>query len=230
MTIIKLNIPCVWGGTLAGILLRNQSSTLKSTTKIVGIHGWLDNLHSLLPLAQKLIDHHPSKFFQSRSETLDSCFTTDYEIYLYDRAGHGFSSHLPKGSDYSNAHNLQDLRQVIQSRWLLFLLECLFTDWLIARFLLALGWKDDKLSIIGHSYGAMLGMVVSGKSIWLVKKSSFISISMLPVIRLKCRAWWQLMHWFELMFPWTSSGKRSELGWIPISIIYELHRRIISRN
>lgn len=25
----------------------------------------------------------------------------------------------------------------------------------------ALGWKDDKLSIIGHSYGAMLGMVVS---------------------------------------------------------------------
>ena len=43
----------------------------------------------------------------------------DYEIYLYDRAGHGFSSHIPKGFEYSIAQNLQDLRAVIQSRDLL---------------------------------------------------------------------------------------------------------------
>ncbi len=39
----------------------------------------------------------------------------DYEIYLYDRAGHGFSSHLPKGFDCSDSHNQQDLRNIIQS-------------------------------------------------------------------------------------------------------------------
>lgn len=59
----KINIPCVWGGHLAGILLKNQTvTTLKQTTKkIVGVHGWLDNVNSLLPLAEKLIDRHPSK-------------------------------------------------------------------------------------------------------------------------------------------------------------------------
>ena len=39
----------------------------------------------------------------------------DYEIYLYDRAGHGFSSHLPKGMDYSYGYNLRDLRIITQS-------------------------------------------------------------------------------------------------------------------
>ena len=42
-------------------------------------------------------------------------FRIDYEIYLYDRAGHGFSSHLPKGFEYSRAHDLHDLRHIIQS-------------------------------------------------------------------------------------------------------------------
>ncbi len=42
-------------------------------------------------------------------------FFIDYEIYLYDRAGHGFSSHIPKGFEYSAAHNLQDLRTILQS-------------------------------------------------------------------------------------------------------------------
>ena len=41
----------------------------------------------------------------------------DYEILLYDRAGHGFSSHLPKGSDYSYSSNLQDLRTIIRSKF-----------------------------------------------------------------------------------------------------------------
>jgi len=57
--ITKLNIPCVWGGELAGILLKNHTTAV--TKKIVGIHGWLDNLNSLLPLAEKLVDRHPGK-------------------------------------------------------------------------------------------------------------------------------------------------------------------------
>ncbi|CAF0878520.1 unnamed protein product [Rotaria sordida] len=114
--VTKLNIPCVWGGHLAGILLKNHAaaSVKTPTTKIIGIHGWLDNLNSLLPLAERLIDRHPN-----------------YEIYLYDRAGHGFSSHLPKGSDYSHAYSLRDLRTVVQG----------------------LGWNKEKFSLIGHSYG-----------------------------------------------------------------------------
>ncbi|CAF4452760.1 unnamed protein product [Rotaria sp. Silwood2] len=115
--ITKLNIPCVWGGHLAGILLKNRAavSVTKPTMKIIGIHGWLDNLNSLLPLAERLVDRH-----------------SNYEIYLYDRSGHGFSSHLPKGSDYSYAYGLRDLRIVAQ----------------------ALGWNKEKYSLLGHSYGA----------------------------------------------------------------------------
>ena len=66
MTATKLDIPCIWGGTLAGTLLKktvtdSSASPQATTTKIVGIHGWLDNLSSLLPLAEKLIDRHPSR-------------------------------------------------------------------------------------------------------------------------------------------------------------------------
>jgi hypothetical protein len=45
------------------------------------------------------------------------CFSLDFEIYLYDRAGHGFSSHLPVGSDYSYAYNLRDLRSITQCKF-----------------------------------------------------------------------------------------------------------------
>ncbi|CAF4245854.1 unnamed protein product, partial [Rotaria magnacalcarata] len=49
---------------------------------------------------------------------------------------HGFSNHLPKGSDYSYGCGLEDVREVIKT----------------------LGWQKEKFSIIGHSFGAMLGM------------------------------------------------------------------------
>jgi hypothetical protein len=58
--ITQLNIPCVWGGHLAGILLKNHAMAT-ATTKIIGIHGWLDNLNSILPLAEKLINRHSSQ-------------------------------------------------------------------------------------------------------------------------------------------------------------------------
>jgi hypothetical protein len=63
--ITELNISCVWGGTLTGVLLRNDAVVMGrlglTTMKIIGIHGWLDNLNSMLPLAKKLIDRHPSE-------------------------------------------------------------------------------------------------------------------------------------------------------------------------
>ena len=61
--ITKLNIPCVWGGHLAEILLKSHAtaSVGRTTKKIIGVHGWLDNLNSLFPVAEKLADRHPSK-------------------------------------------------------------------------------------------------------------------------------------------------------------------------
>lgn len=62
MTVITndLNIQCVWSGLLTGLLLKNDSFEGK-TRKFIGIHGWQDNLNSLLPLAKQLVDRHPSK-------------------------------------------------------------------------------------------------------------------------------------------------------------------------
>ena len=65
MIITNCSIQCVWDGTLAGIMLRHDAFVTgrfgETTTKIIGIHGWLDNLNSLLPLAKQLIDRHPSE-------------------------------------------------------------------------------------------------------------------------------------------------------------------------
>ena len=65
MPVTELNVSCVWGGILTGILLKNDRAINKdfnqTTIKIITLHGHLDNLNSMLPLAQKLIDHHPSK-------------------------------------------------------------------------------------------------------------------------------------------------------------------------
>lgn len=58
--ITQLNIPCVWGGHLAGMLLKNPA--VKTTQKFIGIHGWLDNLNSMLPITEKLVNRHPSNF------------------------------------------------------------------------------------------------------------------------------------------------------------------------
>ena len=65
----ELNIPSIWGGTFIGYLLKNDTfSETTTTTKIICIHGWLDNLNSLLPLAEKLIDRHPSEIHFNSSE------------------------------------------------------------------------------------------------------------------------------------------------------------------
>ncbi len=65
MNKMKRNIRCVWDGTLSGILLKNDAEAKskygKTTTKILGMHGWLDNLNAMLPLAEKLINRRPSE-------------------------------------------------------------------------------------------------------------------------------------------------------------------------
>ena len=71
----ELNIPSVWGGTFAGVLLKNDTFGETTTTKIICIHGWLDNLNSLLPVAEKLIDRHPS-------ETHFSCTRSSSFLFL----------------------------------------------------------------------------------------------------------------------------------------------------
>ena len=80
-------------------------------------------------------------------------FLIDYDIYLYDRAGHGFSSHFPRGSDNSHACNLRDLRTVVRG----------------------LGWEKDKFSFFAHSYGGHLSMAVK------ISISSFVFLSNLFV-------------------------------------------------
>ena len=65
MIVTKIDIPCIWGGILTGVLLKSDETMTgkykQSTMKIIGIHGWLDNLNSMLPVARKLIDRHPSE-------------------------------------------------------------------------------------------------------------------------------------------------------------------------
>ncbi len=115
MIVTEVNIPCVWRGTLNGILIKNDRVNQK-TMKFICIHGWLDNLNSLLPVAQKLVSRHSSEiYFIYKKTAIIFSSSIDYEIYLYDRAGHGFSSHIPKGFDYADVHNLRDLRTVVRS-------------------------------------------------------------------------------------------------------------------
>jgi pimeloyl-ACP methyl ester carboxylesterase len=125
ISVKECNIKCVWGGTLTGVLLRNDAGARgkveQTTVKIIGIHGWLDNLNSMLPLAKILVERHPSEIcFIIEQWLYFLVVDVDYEIYLYDRAGHGFSSHLPKGVDCSDYHNHQDLRNIIQSTSFIF--------------------------------------------------------------------------------------------------------------
>lgn len=82
----------------------------------------------------------------------------DYEIYLYDQAGHGFSSHVPRGFEDSDAHKHQDLRTILQSTFGHFS-HIVF----ISFSCIALGWTKEKITIIGHSYGAILGMIVKSR-------------------------------------------------------------------
>lgn len=116
----------------------------------------------------------------------------DYEIYLYDRSGHGFSSHMPKGSDYSLGANLRDLRIITQT----------------------LGWTNEKYSFISHSYGAYLAMTVSDSP---MNDRSFFVCSMPLRIPRRFHVSWLSMRCSVENNHHDLSGKRLPIALIPIS-------------
>ena len=63
------NIRCIWDGTLKRIMLTNDAASIdkreRTSMKILAIHGWLDNLNSMLPLAENLINRRSSKIIIS---------------------------------------------------------------------------------------------------------------------------------------------------------------------
>lgn len=59
----KRDIRCVWDGTLAGYIVKSDAATKENTIKVLALHGWLDNLNSMMPVVEKLIKNHPSNLF-----------------------------------------------------------------------------------------------------------------------------------------------------------------------
>lgn len=74
-----------------GMALIHWGSKDPDAPKVICLHGWLDNAHSFLPLAQHL-------------ENLD--------LYALDFPGHGHSEHRPPGTRYSFSEYLFDLDSV----------------------------------------------------------------------------------------------------------------------
>ena len=103
-----LDIPL---GTICG--LRGGTD---GATRVLALHGWLDNAASFVPLAPLL---------------------PGIELVAPDLPGHGRSTHLPRGTDYSFAgavHHVLDIAD-------------------------ALGW--DRFCLLGHSMGAGIASLVA---------------------------------------------------------------------
>ncbi len=85
-----LNISCVWGGTLAGILLKSDlaatSQLFHNTTKVLGIHGWLDNLNSMLPIAQRLLKRRSGEYIRIEIEYRFRIKHSTNIFFMYDMA------------------------------------------------------------------------------------------------------------------------------------------------
>lgn len=78
--------------TRAGdVALLHWPSSTPNAPKVICLHGWLDNAHSFLPLAQ----HLPG-----------------LDLYALDFPGHGHSDHRPPGTRYSFSEYLFDLDSV----------------------------------------------------------------------------------------------------------------------
>jgi len=83
---------------------------------VLALHGWLDNAASFIPLAAHL---------------------HGMQLVAIDQPGHGRSTHLPPGADYSFAGAINTLLDVAD----------------------ALGWGQFRL--LGHSMGAGIGSMVA---------------------------------------------------------------------
>ena len=84
--------------------------------RVLALHGWLDNAASFVPLAAQL---------------------PGIELVAPDLPGHGRSTHLPRGADYSFAGAMHHVLDIAD----------------------ALGW--DRFALLGHSMGAGIASLVA---------------------------------------------------------------------
>jgi len=123
----------------------NDSDNNKTATKILALHGWLDNCRSFHYLAPKLME----RFHDDN----DSNTTNAAELVAIDLPGHGLSAHRP----------LDGPTAVLSE-----------ATYYIAETIDALGWENDKISLIGHSMGGSLATMYAG--VFPDKVSSVVSI------------------------------------------------------
>ncbi len=85
-------------GTLRGLQWGNPTGQ-----PILALHGWLDNCHSFLPVADTFIA---------------SALAQDYRLIALDWAGHGHSDHRPAGNYYHFIDYVYDIWYLIeQQQW-----------------------------------------------------------------------------------------------------------------
>lgn len=84
--------------------------------RVLALHGWLDNAASFIPLAQHL---------------------HGIDLVAIDQPGHGRSTHLPPGTDYSFVGAINAILDVAD----------------------ALGW--DQFALLGHSMGAGISSLIA---------------------------------------------------------------------
>ena len=115
---------------IAGLSIAYKTWGNPEHPAIIALHGWLDNANSFDPLAHYLDD----KFY----------------FIAIDLPGHGFSSHLPKSSNY---HFMDGI-------------------FIIVEVLNAL--KLKKVHLLGHSLGACLASIIAG-----IAPERFLSLSLI---------------------------------------------------
>ncbi|WP_411358679.1 alpha/beta fold hydrolase [Pseudidiomarina salilacus] len=81
-------------GSLAGLRWGNPNGTV-----ILALHGWLDNAHSFLPLAEQFLTSSESQHCQ---------------LIALDWAGHGHSDHRPAGNYYPFLDYVYDVVQLAE--------------------------------------------------------------------------------------------------------------------
>lgn len=103
-------------GRIAGLRGGDADGAGGSTPKVLALHGWLDNAASFAPLAAHL---------------------QGIELVAPDLPGHGRSTHLPPGADYSFAAAINSVLDIAD----------------------ALGW--ERFALLGHSMGAGIASLLA---------------------------------------------------------------------
>lgn len=112
MTVEPFSLP-LCGQTARGLRRRGEGA------RVLALHGWLDNAASFLPLVEHL---------------------GDADVVMLDLPGHGLSSHLPEGAEYSTAAAICHVLDVAD----------------------ALAWT--RFTLLGHSMGAGIASLTAAVS------------------------------------------------------------------